>query len=125
MNEIKYPQIILPSYMGHLLYTPCTLDVDRSGSVVVNVDIADHFSKDYGALPVNTMLKTEPNLIKMMSFRGCLGPVVHTDNTTINIDTSLGRRKVTLQQYLQRAEIDRPDAIVVMADEVSSCLVLS
>lgn len=122
MDQTRYPQIILPSYMEHLLYTPCTLDMDRNKSLVVNVDIADHFSKDYGALPVKQLLKTKPNLIKIMSFRGIHGPVVHTDSTTINIDTPLGRRKVTLQQYLERAEIDKPDAIVIIADEVSIML---
>lgn len=59
MAQIKYSKIILPSYMGPSLHIPCTLDVDRSKLLVLNVNVADHFSKDYGALLVKPLFKIE------------------------------------------------------------------
>jgi hypothetical protein len=131
-QNLPTPALVLPSYHGHLLYSPPDLDVQVPGGVLseinandstpyqfVLLDIADVVGKDFGKISLKELSTTNPRIVPILSYRGQLGGPVAADNTSISVNTKMGRKKVTVDQYVERIAIDRPFAAVSLADEVN------
>lgn len=120
------PIVILPTYMGHLLYTPA--DIHESSNDTTfhgTLDVADMLGKDFGDRPVTEVMKTPSNITSVFSFRSIYGPVVNCDGTGLSVQSRSGRKKVTIENYLERASVDKPSILVALADEVSLSLSFS
>lgn len=113
------PRVILPSYLGHLLYTTPDLHDFTRTDLLISLDISDVHLKDFGPASLDDLSVTPKNVQRVMTYRGVLGPPIACDATKgLSILTRGGRKNLTLDQYLDRAVIDRPNYLVALADEV-------
>lgn len=134
---IKTPCLILPSYFGHLLYTPPDLheinnklsnDCDTNSNKLILLDVADFEYKDFGDLSVgnnpNNKLQSKSicnvpsDLIPLMSFRSNEGPTGVSDTKGLAINTIGGRKILTNEVYAKRADLQGVPYIFSLADEV-------
>lgn len=117
MTSEKGPTPILPTYMSHLLYTPADIH-NHDEHVFGTFDIADVMGKDFGDRSIPEVMKVPQNIDKVFTFRSIFGPVVNCDSTGLSVLSRAGRKKITIDSYLQRALIDKPQILVALADEV-------
>lgn len=120
MTEAKYPIPILPTYMGHLLYTPGDLH-DHNETVdqlYGALDIGDLFGKDFGDSHVTEVMKTPSNITGVLTYRSIYGPAVNCDATGLSVNTRAGRKRINVNQYLQRISIEKPAIVLAFPDEV-------
>ena len=123
LEGVQTPCLVLPSYFGHLLYSPLDLQTSLSNEKqVVLYDVADLLHKDFGDNAIASLCDIPDNLVPIMSFRGSVGPSVNADNKGISLNTKTGRRQVTIENYLKRIAIDKPKAVISLADEVCCSL---
>lgn len=116
---ISTPSIVLPSYYGHLLYTPIDLEKDViHGKVFAQLYVGDLLQKDFKEKSIFELSTVNKDLVQIFSYWGTEGPPVNCEAQTLNISTSAGRKKVTNQDYLSRIMIEKPPIIVSLADEV-------
>lgn len=119
MEELFKPIVILPTYMGHLLYTPADIhESSKDTTFHGTLDVADMIEKDFGYRPVTEVMKTPSNIASVFSFRSIYGPAVNCDSTGLSVQSRAGRKKITIENYLQRASVDMPSILVALADEV-------
>jgi queuine/archaeosine tRNA-ribosyltransferase len=116
MTSEKGSTPILPTYMGHLLYTPADIH-NHDEHVFGTFDIADVMGKDFGDRSIPEVMKVPQNIDKVFTFRSIFGPVVNCDSTGLSVLSRAGRKKITIDSYLQRALIDKPQILVALADE--------
>lgn len=136
---VPTPAIVLPSYHGHLLYSPPDLTIEPPSCLVeelsslknekttclikpyqlVLLDIVDVIAKDFGKTALKELSSINPFLLPIMSYRGLSGPAVSADQKSISIQTKIGRKVVSLESYIERILIDKPIAAISLADEVS------
>lgn len=115
-----YPIPILPTYMGHLLYSPSDIHNERCiPSYCGTIDVGDVIGKDFGDRQVSEVMKVPQNIEYVFSFRSVFGPAVNCDSSGISVQSRSGRKKITIENYLQRALVDKPSILVALADEVS------
>lgn len=116
---ISTPSIVLPSYYGHLLYTPIDLEKDViHGKVFTQLYVGDLLQKDFKEKSIFELSTVNKDLVQIFSYWGTEGPPVNCEAQTLNINTSAGRKKVTNQDYISRIMIEKPPIIVSLADEV-------
>lgn len=134
---ISTPCLILPSYFGHLLYTPPDMheinnklsnDCDTNSNKLILLDIADFEYKDHGDLaigdnPANklnskSICKIPTDLIPFMSFRSNEGPTGTSDSKGLSINTIGGRKILTNEVYAKRGDLQAVPYIFSLADEV-------
>ncbi len=137
---VPTPAIVLPSYHGHLLYSPPDLTIEPPSCLIeelsslknektsetclikpyqlVLLDIVDVIGKDFGKTALKELSSINSCLLPIMSYRGLSGPAVNADQKSISIQTKIGRKVVTLESYIERILIDKPIAAISLADEV-------
>ncbi len=146
-DSIPTPALVLPSYHGHLLYSPPDLTVQLPPCVVeeqrkyvevkesenkdvvekscnkpyqlVLLDIVDILGKDFVKTSLKELSTINPMLLPIMSFRGLNGCAVNADQKSISVQTKMGRKVISLENYIERILIEKPIAAVSLADEVS------
>lgn len=111
------PCLVLLTYLGQLLYSPADLKIGLE-PVLGLMDIADMVHKDFGSAPLRELCRPAEGVSYLLSYRGSNGPAVNANSNGIHIDTKSGRKQVTMEQYAERMALDRPAAVIAMADEV-------
>jgi hypothetical protein len=111
------PAVVLPTYMNHLLYSTSDLQNDYFSNFCL-VDCSDFIGKDYEDLPSRDLIYVPSNQNTILSFRGIHGVAFSCDSDGLGVLTRSGRRKLTFELYLKRAEIEIPKFYVTMGDEV-------
>jgi hypothetical protein len=117
--DINLPTIILPSYYGHLLYTPNDLEKDiLHEKTFIQLDIGDLLAKDFKQTPIADLCTSNALSISILSYYGSQGAPITCDSSSLSLDTFSGRKKVTMSTYLERIHIDKPKVVVALADEI-------
>jgi hypothetical protein len=117
--DIQTPAVILPSYYGHLLYTPDDLEKDCiTTKQFVQLDIGDLLNKDFKELAVQELSTINSNLIPVLSYWGTQGSPINCDANALSIHTHAGRKKLRLEEYTARMNIEKPNVVISLADEV-------
>jgi hypothetical protein len=117
--DITLPTIILPSYYGHLLYTPNDLEKDiLQEKTFIQLDIGDLIAKDFKETALTDLSTRNASSIPILSYYGSQGAPITCDSNSLSVDTLSGRKKVTMSSYLERILIDKPKIVVALADEI-------
>jgi hypothetical protein len=119
LNKISTPSVIVGSYMGNPSYTtPDSLNEIQS-HYIAQLEIADLCHKDFTDTSLRVMKKDIPNLSTVLSARNMVNNVATSDSNGISIDTFGGRHHISVENYLARVKLDKPEVVIAMADEVS------
>lgn len=119
LDKLDTPCLILPTHIGQLPYSPVDMDTRIQEPVAGIVDIGDVHKKDFGATALDKLCQQSDQITRIMSPRGHNGPIANANNNGIFVDTNTGRKSVTIEEYAQRIAIDRPAAVIALADEVA------
>jgi hypothetical protein len=118
--SVATPAIVLPSYYGHLLYTPDDLEKDCvDGKQFIQLDIGDLLNKDFKDKSIYELSTVNPNLVPILSYWGTQGSPINCDANALSINTHAGRKKLTMDEYVARINIEKPPVVISLADEVS------
>eukprot|EP01038_Epipyxis_sp_PR26KG_P012300 gene12300-16495_t len=96
----------------------CNVGNSRLGQL----DIVDILHKDFKNTPLSSLYKRKSNIIHILSSRSVENnPSSYREYQSdgLHIDTNSGRKLVTVQTYLERIAIDKPEFVVSLSDEVS------
>jgi hypothetical protein len=98
--------------------TPDALDEIKE-KYLGQLDVADLFYKDFNDIPLRDLYKRFPVTELIMSARQA-GKTFESncDAGGMSVDTHCGRKQLTVQKYVERIAIDRPRAVIALADEV-------
>lgn len=122
MLKKDYPLVISPSIMGNALYTPPHLLTEiaqsSSGSLICQLELADVIGKDFGDIPLSKLQSINPAPLLITSARHMTRGAGLGSKIGVEIDAPGGRKTVTPASLAARAAIDRPLAIIALADEV-------
>jgi hypothetical protein len=123
LGRYATPCLVLPSYLGQLLYSPIDLETHIVEPQLALIDIADLLHKDFGAASLQQLCNQPNNLTHILSYRGKYNSAVNCDAKGIFVDTKSGRKHISLDQYLQRASSEKTAAVITLADEVQILLI--
>ena len=121
---VDTPCVVLPTYMGNLLFTPPSLADPISPHIVRlgQLELTDVIEKDFGDIPLSQLCVpaapggTGPRLI--MSCRSMTRGCGVGTKLGVDVDAPGGRKTITPKKLATRVRIDQPLAVVALADEV-------
>jgi len=112
-------QLILSSSLGTLQYTPPRLDAELPAvEFAVQVELCEVVdNKDIGSTPLSQLVTSLPRKV-VLSARHMKNGVGVGSKQGVDVEASGGRKTMTSVKLAARAELDRPWAVVALADEV-------
>jgi len=112
-------QLILSSSLGTLQYTPPRLDAELPAvEFAVQVELGEVVdNRDIGSTPLSQLVTSLPRKV-VLSARHMKNGVGVGSKQGVDVEASGGRKTMTSVKLAARAELDRPWAVVALADEV-------
>jgi hypothetical protein len=120
LDSVETPAVVMRTFIGNPMYTtPDALDEIKE-KYIGQLDVSDLFYKDFNDIPLKDLYKAFPAAELIMSARQA-GKMFDSncDAGGMSVDTHCGRKQLTVQKYVERIAIDRPRAVIALADEVS------
>lgn len=118
---VETPCVVLASFMGNLLYTPPSLS-QEGWLLLGQLELTDVIEKDFGDVPLSALCApaaqggSGPRLI--MSARSMTRGCGVGTKRGVDMDAPGGRKAITPQKLAARLAVDRPLAVIALADEV-------
>ena len=124
-SALRSPSLILSTCLGNLQYTPPHLlaDVLRCDDVplIGQLELADVIGRDFGDVALSSLQPEVQGTVRPLlvaSARHMSRGAGVCSKLSLDIDAPGGRKAITPAKFAARVAIDRPWAVIALADEV-------
>lgn len=121
LNSISTPAPVLRTFLGNPLYTtPDAIDeIPVDDPYFGQLDIADLVYKDFKGTPLSDLCKPFKQVQQILSGRQSGKKFdSNCDAGGMSLDTHCGRKVLSVQQFIERVSVDKPNVLIPLADEV-------
>lgn len=120
LESFEFPSLLLPSTYGHLQYTPPDLEYEIKQPQIAMLDAVDVLNKDFGAHKLTDLCQVSSKYSFVFSYFGHNGPIVAVNHNSVSVDTKTGRKVIDINKYIERIQLEKPVAMIALADEVNN-----
>ena len=123
LGEIETPAVVLSSFLGNPLFTTPDALNEEKDQYLCQLDVVDLVFKDFKDMELTKLYKSFSTVNHILSAR-ISGKKYDSncDASGMSVDTHNGRKPLTVQNYVERAIIDKPKVVIALADEVCDVL---
>jgi hypothetical protein len=91
---------------------------EPADSIVCCVSIRDLIYQDFKEASIDSLLKLPQNTKLLFSVRDLRSVMCDANNDSVLFDGAGGRKRIDVKAYADRIKLDRPGAVIALADEV-------